>query len=154
VTNNEVAFRASGGVRFTGASGGGGINTVSWTPGSASWSFTSDRNTKENFSFVDASAVLEKVAALPLHEWNYIGYGQRHIGPMAQDFHAAFPLNDSDTTLNTADLQGVTLAAIQGLNQKLTEELRQREAENAELRQRLEKLEQLINQKLNGGKNE
>ena len=40
---------------------------------------------------------------------------------MAQDFHALFPLSDSDVTLNSADLDGVALAAIQGLNQKLEE---------------------------------
>ena len=40
---------------------------------------------------------------------------------MARDFHARFPLNDSDTTLNDADLFGVASASIQGLNQKLKE---------------------------------
>jgi hypothetical protein len=33
------------------------------------------------------------------------------------------------------DADGVALAAVQGLNQKLTEELKRRDAENAELRQ-------------------
>jgi predicted nuclease with TOPRIM domain len=46
----------------------------------------------------------------------------------------------------------VALAAIQGLNQKLTEELKRRDAENTELKQRLEKLEQRINQKDEGAK--
>ena len=57
-----------------------------------------------------------------ISEWNYIGYAQRHIGPMAQDFHALFPLNASNTTLNDADLHGVALAAIQGLYQELQDE--------------------------------
>jgi predicted nuclease with TOPRIM domain len=70
---------------------------------------------------------------------------------MAQDFHAAFPLDESDTTLNDADLHGVALAAIQGLNEKvesenasLRDELSRRDAENAELKQRLERLEKLM----------
>jgi hypothetical protein len=70
---------------------------------------------------------------------------------MAQDFHAAFPLNESDTTLNDADLHGVALAAIQGLNGKLesrNEALwREKEAlrgENAALRERLEALEKAV----------
>jgi len=47
----------------------------------------------------------------------------------------------------TVDADGVALAAIQGLNQKLDET----RAENADLKARLEKLEQLLNHKLNGG---
>jgi hypothetical protein len=42
------------------------------------------------------------------------------------------------------------LAAIQGLNQKLEERSQKLEAENVELKSRLEKLERLMNQKLNG----
>ena len=42
------------------------------------------------------------------------------------------------------DADGVALAAIQGLNQKLTEELKRRDAENEELKQRLGALEKLL----------
>ncbi|MBI5383254.1 MAG: tail fiber domain-containing protein [Verrucomicrobia bacterium] len=119
--DDQVSFRCNGGVRFT--SGGLGVDqTVRWSPGSASWSFTSDRAAKEGFTPVDGRQALDKVAGLPITEWNYRGYAQRHIGPMAQDFHTAFPLNESDTTLNDADLHGVALAAIQGLNQKVEEQ--------------------------------
>ena len=135
-----------GGATF--ASGSAGANqVVVWTPGSASWSFTSDRNAKTGVQPVDTQAVLEKVAELPINEWNYIGYDQRHIGPMAQDFHAAFPLNESETSLNDADLHGVALAAIQGLNQKL----QQKDSEIAELKVRMEKLERLLTQRNGGG---
>jgi hypothetical protein len=150
---NEVAFRCSGGVRFT--SGSGGANqTVSWTPGSPSWSYSSDRNLKEAFAQVDHMDVLAKVTRLPITRWNYKGYTQQHIGPVAQDFHALFPLNDSETTLNSADLDGVALAAIQGLNQKLEEREEALRAENADLKQRMTQLEQLVTsltQKLNEG---
>ena len=119
-----------GGALF--ASGSSAANqSVTWLPGSASWSFTSDRNTKDHLTTVNAREVLDKVCGLPITEWNYLGYEQRHIGPMAQDFHAAFPLNTNDTSLNDADLHGVALAAIQGLNQKLEKQ----RAENAELKQ-------------------
>ncbi len=146
----EAKLHVKGGVMFT--SGGAGANQgVSWTPGSASWSFTSDRHTKEAIEPVDPGHVLDRLLSIPIAEWNYIGHGQRHIGPMAQDFHAAFPLNESDTTLNDADLHGVALAAIQGLNGKLesrNEALRrEKEAlrgENAALRERLEALEKTV----------
>jgi hypothetical protein len=144
--NNQVSFRCLGGVRFT--SGSGAVNqTVSWAPGSGSWSFSSDRALKEQFETVDSRAVLEKVASLPISEWNYKGYAQRHIGVMAQDFHAAFPLNESTTTLNDADLHGVTLAAIQGLNQKIDEQaeaIKTKDAHISDLEKRVERLEKLI----------
>ena len=43
--------------------------------------------------------------------------GSRHIGPMAQDFHVAFGLGDSERHISTVDADGVALAAIQGLHQ-------------------------------------
>jgi hypothetical protein len=144
--NDQVSFRCLGGVRFT--SGSGAANqTVSWTPGSASWTFSSDRALKEDFAAVDPVAVLEKVTRLPISEWNYKGYPQRHIGAMAQDFHEAFPLNESTTTLNDADLHGVALAAIQGLNHKVEEQAKAIEAKDAriaDLEQRLSRIEKMI----------
>jgi len=139
--DNEVAFRCGGGVRFTSASGGANQN-VSWVPGSSAWSFSSDRNLKEGFTTVDSKQVLEKVAQLPVTEWNFKGYPQRHIGPVAQDFHALFPLNDSDTTLNSADLDGVALAAIQGLNQVV----REKEQRISDLERSVAELKDLVQQ--------
>jgi hypothetical protein len=105
----------------------------------------SDRNSKENFEPVDSREVLDKVAALPLSKWNYkLDGSSRHLGPMAQDFYAAFGVGPDDKHIATVDADGVALAAIQGLNQKLTEELKHRDAENAELKQRLEALEKII----------
>jgi hypothetical protein len=106
----------------------------------------SDRNVKEDFQPVNSTRVLEKVLALPLQEWVYKADEQksRHLGPMAQDFKAAFGLGVDDKTIATVDADGVALAAIQGLNQKLAEELKRRDAENAELKQRLDALEKLL----------
>jgi hypothetical protein len=64
----------------------------------------------------------------------------KHVGPVAQDFHSAFGLGDSDKAIRTADESGVALAAIQGLNQKVESVV----SENAELKRRLQKLEQVI----------
>lgn len=145
-TGDQVSFRCQGGVRFTSGSSGT-AQTVSWTPGSASWSFSSDRNLKDRFAQVDNESVLAKVSRLPIVEWSYKGYAQRHIGAMAQDFHALFPLNNDDKTLNDADLHGVELAAIQGLNQKLEQkkaEITELQQQNAALEKRLENLEQMV----------
>ena len=103
---------------------------------------SSDRAAKENFQPVNPGEVLDKVAALPLSQWNFKeDPAAHHIGPAAQDFHAAFGLNGADDKhIATVDADGVALAAIQGLNQKL-EEQRQ---ENGELKRRLAQLEQLV----------
>jgi Chaperone of endosialidase len=78
----------------------------------------SDRNVKANFVDVDKLEILEKVARLPISSWNYEDEcsTNRHLSPVAQDFHHAFGLNgDNDTHISVIDLQGVALAAIQGL---------------------------------------
>ena len=85
---------------------------------------SSDRNAKENFKPVDKEEALAKVVALPVTEWNYKSEGQgvQHIGPMAQDFQAAFGLDGKDEKhISVVDEGGVALAAIQGLNQRLEE---------------------------------
>lgn len=111
---------------------------------------TSDRNAKENFAPLDAKTVLSKVVAMPVTEWNYRddAADKKHIGPVAQDFEAAFGLNGGDDRhISVVDESGVALAAIQGLNQKVNElsaALKQRDAENAELKTRLARLEQFM----------
>ena len=63
------------------------------------------------------SEVLEQVARLPIATWNYLSQDRaiRHMGPMAQDLHAALGLGESDKHIATIDADGVALAAIQGL---------------------------------------
>jgi hypothetical protein len=120
---------------------------VAWSPGSASWSFSSDRNLKDRFETVDPASVLDRVSQLPIVEWSYKGYPQRHIGAMAQDFHTAFPLNNDDKSLNDADLHGVELAAIKGLNRKLNEkdaEVQGLKQQNETLEKRLDYLEKAV----------
>ncbi len=102
---------------------------------------TSDRNVKENFTTVSARDILEKVIALPVTRSSFKEMpGALHIGPMAQDFYAAFQVGSGSTGIATVDADGVALAAIQGLNQKLEEQ----RAENAALQQRLDALEKII----------
>jgi hypothetical protein len=107
----------------------------------SSWINASDRNLKQDFAVVDAQAVLEKVAAMPVQTWSYkLQPGQKHLGPVAQDFHAAFGLGMDDVSISTVDEGGVALAAIQGLNQKLNE----KDAEIQELKQSVDELKKLV----------
>jgi hypothetical protein len=71
---------------------------------------------------VDTLQVLEKLASLPITQWHYEWEHSEvipHIGPMAQDFKAAFYPGTDDKSITTQEADGVALAAIQGLNQKL-----------------------------------
>ena len=109
----------------------------------------SDRNIKQGFAAVDPREVLDKVVALPLQSWTYkTDTGRRHFGPMAQDFHAAFGLNgDDDKHIATVDADGVALAAIKGLNEKVEEQdaaLKERDARIAELEKRLSAIEAVL----------
>src|SRR5262249_30786504 len=106
----------------------------------------SDRAAKTNVGVVDCQAVLEKVAELPLQTWHYIDQepGVRHIGPMAQDFAAAFGVGKDDKTIHSLDADGVALAAIQGLYalvQKQSARIQKLVDTNAALMERLGALE-------------
>lgn len=89
------------------------------------WTSVSDRNAKTAFELIDTRDVLERVVKLPISSWRYkLENGAvRHIGPMAQDFHASFGLGTDDVSIGMVDGDGVSLAAIQGLNLKLQDEV-------------------------------
>lgn len=120
----------------------------------------SDRNLKENFAPVSPREVLDKVTALPISRWNFKGDAATpHVGPMAQDFHAAFGLGTDERHIATVDADGVALAAIQGLNskvevssQKAQGSIQKLQEENAELKLRLEKLERLMSRQVGGAR--
>lgn len=162
--NNQTAF--GGGDRWVyigkGTGGFGVPATIStWTSAYLSdggaWSSASDRAKKENFAPVDTQAVLAKVVDLPIQTWNYTNESPaiRHLGPVSQDFHAAFGLNGADDKhISDVDEAGVALAAIQGLNQKeeanraalrtRAAELDELKAQNRELNQRVTQLEAIV----------
>jgi trimeric autotransporter adhesin len=100
----------------------------------------SDKNQKENFQPVDGEEVLRKIRGFELSSWNFIGHDPkkfRHYGPMAQDFFAAFGHDGvgqigSETTINSGDMAGILMIAVQAL-EKRTAELKQKEAQIAVL---------------------
>lgn len=116
---------------------------------------SSDKHRKMAIEPVDAREILAKVRAMPVAEWTYkhdAETGIRHIGPMAQDFYAAFGTGADEKGISSLDGTGVALAAIQALSAENSElragliaensELRTRlSVENGELRMRLEALE-------------
>jgi hypothetical protein len=136
--NNSDRFivRASGGVYFY--TNGTLTSGVSVPAGGNAWSAVSDRNLKENFTPMDGQEVLARLAEIPITTWNYKTQDRsiRHMGPVAQDFYAAFELGEDDKHISTVDADGVALAAIQGLYQLLQE----RETQVASLRSQVTSL--------------
>jgi hypothetical protein len=105
----------------------------------------SDRNLKELFQPVNPADVLDRVVNLPITSWNFKqDAATRHIGPMAQDFYSAFNVGTDERHIATVDEDGVALAAIQGLNEKLKAEAAEKDAQIKALEKRLSDLETLV----------
>ncbi len=144
---NQFIARASGGFTFytdqTIPQG------ATLPPGGGGWSTLSDRASKSNFESVDSLTVLEDVVSMPISTWNYNAQDAsiRHIGPMAQDFYATFGLGEDNKHISTIDADGVALAAIQGLYQVVQDkdaQIASLQTENAELKTRLDDLDQRL----------
>ena len=102
----------------------------------------SSRTAKEHFVPVDGKSVLAKLEAMPISSWNYLGTGadDRHLGPVAEDFHAAFGLGTSDHFVAPTDLAGVALASVKALQ----DEVRERDQRIDTLEARLRELEDIV----------
>jgi hypothetical protein len=102
---------------------------------------TSDRDAKENFSAINPREILKRISAMEISRWNFKqDTSAQHIGPMAQDFRAAFGTGSDDKHIATVDSDGVALAAIQGLNAVVQE----KDEKIAAMEKRLAHLEQLV----------
>ncbi|MBV8490434.1 MAG: tail fiber domain-containing protein [Candidatus Eremiobacteraeota bacterium] len=99
---------------------------VSLAAGGGTWSSLSDRNLKNNVTVLDDESILNRVAMMPITEWSYISEpGVRHVGPMAQDFYAAFGVGEDNRHVTSIDEDGVALAAIKALHhQRVRDEQR------------------------------
>jgi endosialidase-like protein len=124
-----------------------GNTQVTVIEGQVAFTAVSDKTKKENFQPVDGEEVLGKIRGFELSSWNFIGHDPkefRHYGPMAQDFFAAFGQDGvgqigSETTINSGDMAGILMIAVQAL-EKRTAELKQKEAQIAVLESKVEDL--------------
>jgi hypothetical protein len=157
--NDQMRIRANGGatfivdsgdyewVRFK-VSGGHLIDTsigAHLTIG-GTWTNGSSRALKENLAPVAGTEVLARLAEVPIHTWNYRAEDPsiRRMGPVAEDFYAAFGLGEGEEHIATVDADGVALAAIQGLHelsQERAAQVQAMEKENATLRREVNDLE-------------
>ncbi|HXJ83492.1 MAG TPA: tail fiber domain-containing protein [Candidatus Methylomirabilis sp.] len=138
LTPMVVSFSMEG-VSLYQAHAGVGSNTTTITRTTVT--IISDRNRKENIADVDGGVILDQVARLPITTWRYKGEAIRHIGPMAQDFAAAFQVGPDDRHIDLIDANGVALAAIQALTRRVETQ----EVELAALRAALERVQGSVN---------
>jgi hypothetical protein len=134
------ATSATDGLIIQSNSGASGFNSSGalFTP--------SDRNVKNTFTPIDEIDVLNKLVGLPVTKWHYRNDSKSwYMGPMAQDFMAAFGLGDKDTVIHGVNADGVALAAIKGLNTKVEDKSKALEARLNELESRVVTLEQALN---------
>jgi hypothetical protein len=133
---NDFVARASGGVYLY--SNEAATSGVELPSGESTWVSLSDRNAKTDVVPLDDASILAKVAALPIASWSYkTDRNVRHVGPMAQDFYAAFGTGVDDRHITSIDEDGVALAAIKALQR----EIGALHGENARLQSRLAALE-------------
>ncbi|MGW1076101.1 tail fiber domain-containing protein, partial [Streptomyces sp. NPDC002537] len=73
---------------------------------------------------VNGYDVLAKALALPISTWHYKDDppGVSHLGPMAQDWYAAYGLGGTDRRMYCVDANGVSLLCIQALHRLLDEQ--------------------------------
>ena len=122
---NQFKVRAAGGVEFfSNPQADIGVRLVA---GGVQWTSLSDVNTKHLFRDLDGEEILAKFAAMPVREWSYKAQDAaiRHIGPTAQDFHAAFGLGEEPLRIGTLDAGGVALAGVKALEARTRELLEQ-----------------------------
>ena len=102
----------------------------------------SSRTAKENFELANGKMVLAKLEKMPISIWNYRGSdaSDRHLGPVAEDFHKAFGLGTSDHFVAPTDMAGVALASVKALQDEISE----RDQRIAQLEKRLHDLEILV----------
>jgi hypothetical protein len=142
--NNQFVARGCGGIKFyTSQNLSSGVEVAA---GGGSWSSLSDRNRKENFLAVDGEEILARLRHIPVSTWNYRTQARsiRHLGPVAQDFAAAFGLGESNLLINTVDVDGVNMAGVQAVAARtdlLRTQVESLTAENAALRGRVSELE-------------
>lgn len=139
--DNQFMVRASGGYMLY--SNTALTSGVSLAAGGGSWSTLSDRQMKNNIRKVNSDHILEGLKALPVYTWSYKTQDSSiiHMGPMAQDFYAAFKMGESDSTISLVDADGVNFAAIKALEVK-TAELKLKEKEIDDLERRIKLAEE------------
>jgi len=143
------------------------VNGSAGKPGGGAWSSTSDARLKKNIR--PLAGALDKLLALHGVNFEYIDPAKIHelsgerMGLVAQEVETVFPDwvetgPDGFKRVTVRGLEALVVEALRELQKKqdarLAEELKRRDADNAELRRTVEELKALVEaltQKLDGG---
>ena len=88
--------------------------------GDADWTSSSSRTIKENFYLVDDTAILEKIANVPVYTYDFIDSSKDHMGLIAEDFYTVFG-RGSDREIKNQEVQMALWLGVQSLNTSLNE---------------------------------
>ena len=146
--DNEMTMRFAGGYRLFTAYA---LTGVSLSAGATSWSTVSDSTKKTNFLTTNGEYFLSSLSHLKLGSWNYKIQDQktfRHYGPMAQEIFHYFGKDQlgtigNDTTLASADMDGIMMVCLQAL-EKRTSELQKAQEKICALETSLNKLSAVV----------
>lgn len=89
--------------------------------GIGAYAALSSKDYKENKQPIKEGAAMEAINAMPVESWKYkegIGDSGNHIGPYAEDFHAATGKGDGKS-IPLQDMMGLTVKAVQELSKKV-----------------------------------
>jgi trimeric autotransporter adhesin len=152
--NNQFMSRFAGGYRlWTNAVM---TNSCAIAAGGTSWVCSSSRALKENFTPVDGEELLARIRGVELNRWTLIGDPARtpHLGPFAEDFHAAFGLGDDPKAIGHQDIDGVNFGGVKALDARTVQmqsrmdeqarQIEQLQADKAALEARIQRLEALL----------
>lgn len=156
--SSQIVLKASGGIYLAddnvtpptfGPSKFMDTSTGAYLSTSGVWESVSARDTKENFTAIDRQQLLDTIDQLEITRWNYKidGTAIQHIGPVAEDFHAAFGVGGGNKTISSLDPAGIALAAVQELNRRV-EELRIERERATDLEQRVDVLSHQVEELL------
>lgn len=122
-SDNQLTMRFIGGYRLW-SSYPDSTAGVYMRHGQSGWSNYCDRNKKENFEPINGEWLLGKIKNIPITKWSYkkTDPNEKYIGPMAQDFYAAFQLNGTDSLgINSISIDGVNMAGVIALEKRTSE---------------------------------
>jgi hypothetical protein len=146
--NNQITMRFTGGYRFW-THAIDSICGVYMRGGTSGWTNYCNRNIKENFEKINLEELLTRIKNIPVTKWNYKSGDPtiKYIGPVAQDFYAAFQLGGTDSLgINSINIDGVNMAGVQALINR-TDELKSNQVKLSEdmeiLKEAFKKIEEL-----------
>lgn len=94
---------------------------------------------------VDPQDVLDRVRALQVHAWRNVAgdaSGVGRLGPAAEDFHELFEVGTGTGRITAGDTDGVVMAAIQGLADRLDEQDDRVERQDRRIRRQRERMDE------------